>query len=98
MLSNALTPTMIVRHLRHGNVGRAAMVHERNEKGEVVAKLLDVRDVEERKPECKEIVVVDEATEKKILRTLTVYRYSLLYLAVMVTIGVLLLLLELIFN
>lgn len=98
LLSNTMSPKTIVRHLQKGQVSRAAMVYERDSSGEVVTKLLDVRDVEERKQDCKEIIVVDEATEQKILKSLRVYRYSLLYVAVMVTIGVLLLILNVFFN
>lgn len=95
---SVMSPQMIVRHIRNGNVARAAVVHERNHAGEVISRVLDVQDVEARSDECKEIVVVDETTERKILKTLRLYRYSLLYLAVMVTIGILLLVIDIFFN
>lgn len=87
-IGHTMSPKTIVRHLHQGNVGRAAVVHEKDPSGEVVMKILDVQDVEERKPDCKEIVVVDEETEKKILRSIKIYGYTIIYLAVMMTITV----------
>lgn len=73
-------------HTARGNIARAAFVDERDAHGTVRTRVLDVRDVEERKPKAKEIVVVEGEIEQQILRSLRSYKITLLYIAVMVTV------------
>lgn len=64
---------------------RAAAVLETDNDGCVVSRVVDVRDVEERKADCPEVLLMDKETEQEILRRLKGYRNTCTYIAVMVT-------------
>lgn len=75
------------RHFRKGTIARAAVVVERDREGNVCRRTLDVRDVEEKIPDAKEIIVVDAEMGEKILIKLTRYNNTLRFVGVMATVA-----------
>lgn len=91
------SPRKIDRLLRKKDIVRAANVYERDADGRVCERTLAVEDIESRTPEPREVIELNEETEQMILRSLRIYKGTVLYVAFMVTMAVLILVLQLIF-
>lgn len=95
--TSAVPPRRLARVIKDSSAARIAIVHEKDGSGNVCRKAMDIHDVEVCTKEPREVIAMDEELEKQVLHSLKVYRGSMLYVAVMVTIAVLILLLQAIF-
>lgn len=95
--TSAVPPRRLARILRDSSSARVVEVYEKDGDGKVCRKAMDVRDVESHTREPKEVVAMDEEFESEVRHSLKIYKGSMLYLVVMVTIAVLILVLQVIF-
>jgi hypothetical protein len=94
---SAVSPRRISKILRHSRTARLAEVHEKDDDGNVCRKVLDIADVESRTDKPKEVIDLNEEDAARLIQALNVYKYTSIYIGVMVTIIAIILFLQLVF-
>lgn len=95
--TSAVSPRRLARILRDSQAARIATVQERDGRGNLCQRTLDITDIELNVKEPREVIAMDEELERQVLHTLKMYKGSLQYVTFMVTIAVLILFLQLVF-